>query len=461
MLSRHFHHTIGRRYQSIASVLSRLQSSQSVTRDEIRHAFQNEAPSDDHLKSLHQVLQSAPEQNLVNEILRHGLPHDFSLYFTVSRALADHQWDSNSLLALVENNPGRAFSLEHLIQKHGQNSVSREIKKALATKLLLGERSEEGDYRPSLEHIEKALALVADSDDVAAINKLLPVILEHMVESGATSLLDLVEIPGLNEWLQGQLLEASGDKFSVLMRCLYGKCPEELPKLQVAKWLRHLGKGLNLELLAEVVAHTENQKLDKDPIDAELLLLRIQLMESIGIDLGDVEKALRVFHDYQSHHKFGIEFVQAALVKVFCYQGFKENNPTSLKVAETLLNPEGLAVSTVAQIILAHGRFSSEQSLEVYNKYIRNVSKAINEQTGRSPTGVLTEAMMVASLYDNDREFAQLLFEKARANDIISNEHEVAQMKKVFKVFGDAFVEDSWAVAQPIFGDYVLKCIKG
>ncbi|GEQ67091.1 hypothetical protein JCM33374_g754 [Metschnikowia sp. JCM 33374] len=186
----------------------------------------------------------------------------------------------------------------------------------------------------------------------------------------------------------------------------------------------------------------------------------MQLIETHGIDNDDVDSALRKFHEYQSHEKFGLELVQAKVVKAFCYQTFKAHKETFLKIAETLINPDGLAVSTVAQLILAHSRFSSEKSLAIYNDYINLVSRDVNEVTGRSPTGVLTEALMVASLYDNDREFAQLLYEKAVINGFVSDEHEIALMKKVFKVYGDAFVEDDWKVAQPIFGRYVLECIK-
>lgn len=68
---------------------------------------------------------------------------------------------------------------------------------------------------------------------------------------------------------------------------------------------------------------------------------------------------------------------------------------------------------------------------------------------------------MVASLYDNDREFAQLLYEKAIQNKMLIDEAEIALIKKVFKKYGESFQEnDTWKQARPRFTEVVLEMIK-
>jgi len=67
----------------------------------------------------------------------------------------------------------------------------------------------------------------------------------------------------------------------------------------------------------------------------------------------------------------------------------------------------------------------------------------------------------VSNLYDNDRNFATLVFDKAIENGIISDEMETSQIKKVFKVYGEAFNDhEDWENAKPIFKKYVLNYIK-
>ena len=214
------------------------------------------------------------------------------------------------------------------------------------------------------------------------------------------------------------------------------------------------------EYISQVLQYIEKNHLDIDRKDAEALLLRIQLIETYGINRDRMDLALEKFHLYQAHEKFGIELVQTKLVQAFCYQAFKKKDTTLLKIAETLIVADEIPVKSIAHLILANSCFDSEKSLKIYNDYINDVPKTINKNTKRSSSGLLTECMMIASLYGNDREFAQLLFEKAVQNKIVVDEMEIATMKKVFKVYGDAFADDSWESAEPRLAQYVLRTIK-
>lgn len=481
--------SFGRNYGAVRwnSVLTNLvgdvKAGKSIAQNEVEKALANKSFTASEIKDIHELLKSNVENDVANEVLYHGLPHDFSLYFTASKRPQSLTWNDRALEPLIKHNPGRVFNLIELLSKHGGESVGDAVRLVVVEKLLLGEKCDasETKFVPSNDNISKAISLLNEVGNLSRCEKSVDLLIEILGQKGAIPALSLLKIDGVYSWINSYKLSGEKDQktFLALSQLIFAHEPSLLSKETLSKILAVGGAAANKEseqdtkdfvlekqppttkeYFESVVKYIEENRLDLDKRDPEALLLRLQLMETYGIDKDDVDSALRKFHEYQTHEKFGIDLVQEKLVKAFCYQSFKAENETLMKIAETLINPEGLAVPTLAQIILAKCRFSSEKSLEIYNDYINRVSKSINEVTGRSPTGLLTEALMVANLYDNDREFAQLLYEKAVVNGIVSNEHEIALMKKVFKVYGDAFVEDDWKVAQPIFGQYVLECIK-
>ncbi|OBA23425.1 hypothetical protein METBIDRAFT_228448 [Metschnikowia bicuspidata var. bicuspidata NRRL YB-4993] len=466
----------------LAALTGDLRLGKHVRSSDVENALTNRKMTTSDIEHLHEILRLNIEEDIANEVLYHGLPHDFSLYFTASRRPQGLKLNNRALEPLIKHNPGRVFSLTDLLAKHGE-SVSDAVRIAVVDKLLCGENSEadDVDFSPSDTSISKAIALLNEVSNLSFSEESLSKLIEVLREKGAIAALSILKIDGLYTWLYTTKLATEKDPhvFLALSQLIFTHDRTLLRKETLGKILSYGSlmekpdstSALQNFVLSErplgikeytdaVLEYVEEQKLDFDKKDPEALFLRMQLMETYGINKDDVDSALRKFHEYQTHEKFGIDLVQANIVKVFCYQSFKTKNETFMKIAETLVSPEGLAVSTVAQLILAKSRFSSEKSLEIYNEYINLVSKKVNPATGRSPTGVLTESLMVASLYDNDREFAQLLYEKAIVNGIISNEHEVASIKKVFKTYGDSYVEDDWKVAQPVFAEFVLECIK-
>lgn len=426
------------------------------------------------------MLKVAESAEIRNEVLHHGLAHDFSLYYTATKQ--PHVWDSRSLLSLIEHNPGRVASGTDLLKKHGENvPLTDAILQAVVRKLLQGEKAEvrNGEFEISAEKIMSAIEFLNQTKDVTSSEAELDMLLEQLVAFGAVEALRLVKLDPETfcQWIHGNLDKADAHSFLVMSQIVFDYDPSLLSKGMLSKVLATAGtlpqpkktqvllefgveSGSVAEYVDQILQYIEAKQLDVDKRDPESLLLRMQLMETYGIDKNDLDSALQRFHSYQSKEDFGIELVQTKLVQAYCYQAVRSNDKTLYKIAQTLIVPDYLPVSTIAQLILAGGVELDEKSLAIYNDYIQQVSKEVNATTHRSPTGVLTEALMVASLYARDREFAHLLYEKAIASKIISDELEVANMKKVFKVYGDAFADDKWEVAQPILRDYVLQSIK-
>lgn len=443
------------------------------------------------LEQLHAQLKNAASSEATNTALEHGLPLDFSLYYTVQNP-ESHSWSPGALRALIDSNPGRVFSLMSLLEKHGKEYLQGrgtaedrdKVVLSVVKKLLDGEKSELAEleehqvFKSPLSSIRTAVALINLCLGLEVVGGDLEKIFARLEEEGEMALLSSITLKGIAPWLQTKLNNATdaGVQFE-LSKILFSSEPLLLSKenlantLKYAGTLKHAGSAKHREpksgnpstlqrFVDQVLQYIEENHLDWDKNDPNSLLLRMQLMESYLIDEDNVKKGLEKFHHYQTFEKFGLEFVQAKVVQGFCYQAVKHNDAMLLKIAEAYLDHENLAVSTLCQLILANSRFSSEKSLEIYNKYINMVSKEINEVTGSSPTGSLTQAMMVASLYDSDREFAQLLFEKAVTSGVVKDDIEIAAIKRVLKIYGDSFVENSWDVAKPIFERFVLESIR-
>lgn len=478
------------RKASTSTLLDALQR-ESVDPQVIDKVLKNTTFSGSELEDLHSLLKSNVSSEVTNEVLRYGLAQDFSLYFTLAKLDKEHQWNELALLSLIENNPARVHSLLDLVKKHSTGPVSNAVRQALVRKLLYGENAElrDGEFELTEDSIRKAIGILNELSGIEGNEDFLNTIFDFLIANNAVSGARLLELEGLAEWLCQHKLSLITNKVAFLQvaKLVFDAEPQLLSKEVLSKVLAYSADvktfehepktsnllsnlGLNkeqIELTGEqlvgfgeqVLAFVEEHHLDFDKRDAEALLLRMQLIQTYGIDKNNIQTALEKFHNYQSHEKFGIELVQSKLVQAFCYQSFKYFDEMSYKIAETLVIPDEIPVTTICHLILASSQFDGEKSLQIYNDYIGQVSKKLNQSTNRSPAGILTESMMIASVYENDREFAQLLFEKALANNVVCEE-EIPALKKVFKVFGEAYVDDSWEKAKPRLLEYVLETIK-
>lgn len=469
----------------------------------IPKAFENFEPEEqspevhDILKSIqqHDLIDNKDKVDILNQILVHALPHDYSLYFTINKG-GNHLWDVGSLSKLIEANPGRVDQSWDLLKKYGDRQTGdlSQLYEAVLDKLLFGEKVEirDEEIEMNIDRISRGIFLSGKgpvSERIA--EKLVELLVEYKVVAA-------VYLCGISNAQIVSLLTTSrtldSDSFLVLFDKVFREEPSLLDKetlcrgltlssgkkeetIEVDSKLEEISSNLGklgdhsivdipevdcATLTESILQYIESNKLDKDK-SADSLLIRMKLIEIYGMDKGDVQTSLSKFHDYQGHDKFGIEFVQHKLISVFCFQAINEHNEHYLKIAQTLMTMENIPIKILQVLILARSEFDSKTesgALDLYNEYINQVSKKLNEVTKRSGAGQLTEAMILASLYTNDREFGQLLFDKAVESKIISDELEIATIKKLFKVYGDAFADDSWDIAKEYLKKYVLEYIR-
>lgn len=439
------------------------------------------------------------KSGIINNLLSFGLKHDFSLYHTVKK-LDGHSWSSEALIGLIHSNPGRVDQSWDLYLRYGKGIENDELYSKLLEKLLYGEKIEisDNEFEMDISKLAKSLMLVnklKNPDENAHVEVLIRGLIDQKVLSG-------IALSGLdNSFIVDKLMQMDLDNLSFIK--LFSKVFYENPEILAKEFLcrsltivhqlgeKSIDEDNEIEhrnfqkireefdkisrqedmeykpfdndavvlLRKDLLSYIEENKLDMDKTP-ESILVRLKLIETYGMDTNDIKLALAKFHTYQTHEKFGIEFVQHKLIQSFCYQAIMESNEHYLKIAETLLTVENIPVKLLQCYILANSEFNIDKSLQIYNDYIQKVSTSINEQSGRSPSGLMTESLMLSNLYHNDREFAYLLFDKAVANNILSNELEIATIKKLFKVYGDSFIEDNWDAARPILKQYLLNTIR-
>lgn len=447
----------------------------------------------------HEGLEKSEKSAIINNLLSYGLKHDFSLYYTAKK-FDNHKWSPDALISLIDSNPGRVDQSWDLYLRHGKDVENDMLYSKILEKLLLGEKIEisDNEFEIDVGRLAKSLALVDKlrfPEDNAQLENLIKGLIDLKVVSG----LSLSRLK--NEFIESKLMQMDLDNLSFLklFRMVFHRSPGILPKEALCKaltishqldeklvnednkiekknfqMLRNVHAEISqlneveyssfdndsiIQLRKDLLSYLEENRLDMDKTP-ESILIRLKLIETYGMDINDIKLALAKYHTYQTHEKFGIEFIQHKLIQSFCFQAIKESNEHYLKIAETLLTVENIPIKVLQCYIMANSEFNIDKSLEVYNDYIQNVSRSVNEHTGRSPSGLMTESLMLCNLYHNDREFAYLLFDKAVANGILSDEHEIATVKKLFKVYGDSFVEDNWDAAKPILKKYILDSIR-
>lgn len=435
--------------------------------------------------SKHESLSEDSKHLIMNEILSSVLSHDFSLYYHVPE---NHQWSRKAIKTLIHSNPGRAVSTWELLERHAIDPDDA-LLEILVDKAFFGERyerEESEDVEFSGMHIYKALSLFRRINDPT--KTVVDLILLTLIEQDALCVLRYANLDTavLKKKLEEDMSPVaylrifteifktdpnflSSKELSKAFLCCY---ESNTPHFQAAltrdeKSCKQLDKFFDgeldhvdtLSIMKNVVDHVTGNNLDCD-VAPDSLLLRLEMMRAYGIYLDDISTALAKFHHYQTHCKFGIEFVQLNLQQAFCFQAVKHENLHYLKVAETLITPEHIAVTSLKHLILARSEFDVNTSLQLYNDYIQKVSKKINSTTNRSPAGQLTEALMLAYLYNNDREFAHVICDGAITLQTVVDEHEIAKLQNLFKVYGDAWKDDNWEAARPLLKQTMLSHIR-
>lgn len=432
------------RFNSVSTIRPRIVSGElQITKGLIEKAIQNnELPELKEIFQQNKSLLSPPVKNTLADFIS----NDFSFYYL----LKDHQWSVDQLKSLIKANPGRVDSSWDLYTRHGAPEEDELIHHIIESLI------EEEDWA-------KVLYLYQKLNDKKTFSE---GFFEKLIEK--PEILPFFQLE--KEFLQSRIKDLDGLAFLSVFQQIYKdvdfeilakglginmKMKLEQPSQFIQDYKRLTGETISYSI-PDIVEHIESNKLDIHE-QPESLLVRMKLIELYAMEKNDFEAALKKYHQYQTHTDFGMEIIQNTLIQAYCLKAFNESKPELIPIIEALML-ENIPIKIIQSLILTHSQFDADKSLEIYNKYIQQVSTKPNESQ-RSSAGLLNESIMLAYLYNNDRDFATIIYDKVQNSGLL-NEHEMSCLKRLFKVYGDAYIEDDWVKAKPILHQHIYSTMR-
>ena len=447
---------------------------EKLTIEDLSHPSINQQDEIGRLKLIESIQNTSTlsTQNR-NELLEFLIPN-FSIYFK----LPQHTIKQEVLHRLIQLNPGRVHSTFDLYNNH-RNEIQDYMIQDVLKRLIHGEKHatiarEDGDDESESIDLNNIIQIVNDYQHLQ-FDQLLIELFYKLIDNNSNELIvELINSGVLNgEMILKEMVGQVNIKtssittkfaFITIFNRLFNNNPQSMDHQVYTIALNLLNfddshKELAVSLTSnEILQYVTESKLDEIP---EAINLRQTLLEIYGIKQQDNDKALKKYFYYETHVKSNIEQIRFIMVKIFSYLAIKQNMEIWNQVAQLMVNPE-LTVKTLQLLIIGKSFFNIDSGLSMYNDYIQNVSSQINPETKKSSKGLLTESIILGFLINNDREFASLIFDKAIENQIIKDELEISQIKKIFKIYSDCFIDNEiWENhAQLKMIDVALKYIE-
>ncbi|KAG7195194.1 uncharacterized protein KQ657_003719 [Scheffersomyces spartinae] len=424
--------------------------------------------SQDELVNLVQALIASENQSkneLINMIFD-GID-SFGIYFKIPQV---SKLPLESQIRLLDLNPGRVLLSKELAKEFARDHPSLSLK--LLEKVIRGERYEALEFEMELQELLETLELMKGEEKFQVSTDLLEEIILKLDKLNAISMLDqmatvceispqalsiILDGNDLNPYtylkLFGYLEQGELNSITNYVNAIEVLNNNEELLKSISAHEESIAKGLGIPFvlvdLASIFAIVESKEI-------ESVAIRLQLMKYLAYRLNDFPKLLQKYHYYSTHAKSEFHLLQNQLVIIYGYHLVDTQIEINLQIMNSLLTEE-ITVAQLQLLIIANAVFDADNLIQVFNDYISQLSTKTSEKTNRSPSGRLTEALVVAFLSRNDREFAQLILEKLASNGKVG-ELEVTLIKKHLKVWGDSFAEsENWIDAEPIFRKHVLQ----
>ncbi|CAD1813037.1 hypothetical protein FOB58_004754 [Candida parapsilosis] len=414
---------------------------------------------------------------LVNAIASSSNPNKSELYtqliptFGTYFKLAQGDISDEDLLRhLININPGRVLDTFDLLEKHHITKTSDAFKKDVLSKLVK-EYTSDVDYSvdrlleylnkhfESIEesHFKELFATLLHRQDISQLDLFIAnvninrdTLLKEVFANYTDPLAKFALVRSFERWFkEPESIEPW--IYAVILDLLNFQSKQVVPT--------HHKAGIELDigqLNQRIINYINGSRID---LQDKNLVLRKMLVETWGISQNDIGEALQVFQKYETFAKYGISNVQISMVKAISYQAIKQDKEIFKTMAETMIPPD-LTIQLLQILITLKSYFNPNEGLALYNDYIGAVSAVVKD--GSSQKGLLTQSIILGFLMNNDREFASLLFDKAIENRIITDQLEIATIKKSLKMYSDCFVEDeNWdAGAREKMKDEILSYIE-
>ncbi|SCU96956.1 LANO_0E14818g1_1 [Lachancea nothofagi CBS 11611] len=163
-------------------------------------------------------------------------------------------------------------------------------------------------------------------------------------------------------------------------------------------------------------------------------------IRSLGIYRSNLPRALSFFErDLRPSEEMKYELFLAYIYNAVKH-GDKKLLDRSLEIIPHPCRKE-TSLSIKRALIASFSAFDIEKSLQLYNDSIQDSDKKEVQNRPMSEACLLTESLIVAYLGVEDRDFAQVVFDGAAREKVISGPTAIKQIKKHFTAYGSILEE--------------------
>ncbi|CDK29992.1 unnamed protein product [Kuraishia capsulata CBS 1993] len=419
------------------------------------------------------------KSQLYNQVIRQFARSDYSVVNEFSGKLTKlgKHLEPGALIEAIKYNPGRVNTSWEIYEKFAPNAaleaspvLAQILYLEVLEKLCLGELIDiEEGYEMDEKSLGKAFQLVGKL--VAPVpESLRKVLVEACIKLDLVPMIALLEVQDahledliltleneeekiLQLWKLVNESSANVQVFKTVIPVIARNIKEESGKQEkLQKFIKNaqisedsaLKTLLDLKaskLLENTLKRLQDLKADSGAHD-DALGVRLLLLKSIGIYSEDLKKTLELFHKYQSVEKYKREDLQKSMAVILAYHSVLSGNQILLQVSESMIPQTPIPAECTAALILANGALGNpENSLDIYNANIQNVSKDNLNQLEISDSALLTESLIAVYLGQQDRDFAELIRNGATSSGLISRDTGVTRVKAMFKNYGDLVEE--------------------
>ncbi|KAL3235154.1 hypothetical protein RNJ44_02942 [Nakaseomyces bracarensis] len=390
-----------------------------------------------------------------------------------------------SLIALIRSNPGRVDSSWDLFLRHTDltNIPKDATIIAMVKKIIQMDDAMVKDGKTGLEigeivqiisllNVLKDKSLVGEEIILPLFNEILsknltsliPIILEFqipsetlldkIVESTDKQFLNIIHKIPLNHIISNDLLlfrsldylnptkrientEDEGKSQQILL--------EELEKVKQVPFLKsvtlateEIDEAKKNDLFYQIISEIQKQKLDENDFDLALKLIR-----TFGMEIGDIKTALDLYHNYLTKFVSHSERLMFEVFLTLSYQAFKTGTSQLQQYSEAFIpasidTNDKIYSNILRATILTKSRFDVEDALALYNSKNQQLNKDACESTSMSQFDEVTEALILAFLYNNDVDFARVILEGAMGQKLFSGSTATKAIKSHLALYGEA-----------------------
>ena len=442
--------------------------------------------SDEVTKAVRELKFNDKEASSVhNKLIEELTKHNFGIATIQSKILKElkQELTLDALLQVIKYNPGRIKSSWDLFVDNAKTlkEVPDKLLVEVLRKLINFDSADikDGKKAMTVNDISNAAYILSKVQDRNLIDQaLIDKITKYILETDATDCLPIV----LSYSPSFAIFETKISELTPLQTYyIFSFFPFEIlrgSKEYVYNLVKYTGRPSLLKPTEEesqaektikeqieVIKKTVDEKWDlkRSPIDTMLveknffrILDDLKSGNKLDSDFPLVKMVLRIFSLTRSNidefmdlyvrcsnnfPKKQDELVFEAYL-AYCYKAFKTGDASFLQAAQNWLpktyRDRSLKANVLRVSIITDAKFNIEQSLQIFNDNIQDVSKVKEESERGSQADLITESLILAYLYKQDIDFARMLMEKAMGEKLFSGKAAVRNIKKHLAGYGEA-----------------------